>query len=205
MESRRRYRTHRVIRPATEHEPEVGKGRSMGESILVLGGTRSGKSRLAERLAAESAPVTYVATATVDPSDPEMVARIARHRADRPAGWMTREVSRDLEAELPQIAAKEGSIVIDCVTLWISNLLLGLGNGTALSDPEILDALARSIQAGRGRARVIWVSNEVGSSLVPPNALARRFTDLQGLANQRLAEACDVVHLCVAGLSIRLK
>lgn len=177
----------------------------MGESILVLGGMRSGKSRLAERLAAERPPVTYVATATVDPSDPEMTARIARHQADRPASWSTKEVPRDLEAELPAMAAKEGSLVIDCVTLWISNLLLGLGNGPALSDPEVLDALARAVQAGRGRARVIWVSNEVGASLVPTNALARRFTDLQGLANQQLAAACDVVHFCVAGLSIRLK
>jgi adenosylcobinamide kinase/adenosylcobinamide-phosphate guanylyltransferase len=177
----------------------------MGESILILGGTRSGKSRLAERLASERAPVTYVATATVDASDPEMVARIERHRADRPEGWMTNEVPRDLEGALPTIAAREGSIVIDCVTLWISNLLLGLGNGAALSDPEILDALVRAMRAGRGQARVIWVSNEVGSSLVPTNALARRFADLQGLANQRLAEGCDAVHLCVAGLSIRLK
>lgn len=177
----------------------------MGESILVLGGTRSGKSRLAERLAAEHGPVTYLATATVDATDPEMVARIERHRADRPEDWTTIEVPRDLEAVLPTIAAREGSVVIDCVTLWITNLLLGLGNGVPLSDPEVLDAVVRAMHAGRGQARVIWVSNEVGSSVVPANALARRFADIQGLANQRLAAGCDAVHLCVAGLSIRLK
>jgi adenosylcobinamide kinase/adenosylcobinamide-phosphate guanylyltransferase len=177
----------------------------MGESILILGGIRSGKSRLAERLAAEAGPVSYVATSTVDADDPEMVARIERHRANRPADWTTREVPRELEGVLPDLAAREGSVVIDCVTLWISNLLLGLGGGAALADAEILDAVARAVRAGRGRARVIWVSNEVGASLVPTNALARRFADLQGLANQRLAAECDEVHLCVAGLSLRLK
>jgi adenosylcobinamide kinase / adenosylcobinamide-phosphate guanylyltransferase len=177
----------------------------MGESILIVGGARSGKSRLAEQLADAHGPVTYVATATVDPSDPEMVARIERHRADRPEGWVTREVPRDLEGALASLAAGEGSVVIDCVTLWISNLMLGLGGGAGMSDPEVLDALARALRAGRGRARVIWVSNEVGSGVVPANALARRFADLQGLANQRIAADCDAVHLCVAGLSIRLK
>ncbi|WP_406697191.1 bifunctional adenosylcobinamide kinase/adenosylcobinamide-phosphate guanylyltransferase [Singulisphaera sp. Ch08] len=177
----------------------------MGESILVLGGIRSGKSRLAERLAAECSPVTYVATATREHDDPEMVARIERHQADRPEGWTTKEVPRDLEAVLPTIVATEGSVVIDCVTLWISNLLLGLGNGAALADSEILDAVVRAVRAGRGQARVIWVSNEVGASLVPTNALGRRFADLQGMANQRLAEECDAVHFCIAGLSIRLK
>lgn len=177
----------------------------MGESILVLGGIRSGKSRLAQRLAAECPPVTYLATATVDTADAEMVARIERHQADRPEGWTTREVPRDLDVVLPELAATEGSVVIDCVTLWISNLLLGLGNGAALADREILDAVIRAVRAGRGQARVIWVSNEVGSSLVSTNVLARRFADLQGMANQRLAEECDAVHLSVAGLSIRLK
>src|SRR5690242_9511756 len=98
----------------------------MGETILVLGGSRSGKSRLAGRLADERGPVTFVATATVDPADPEMVARVARHRAERPAHWITREVPRDLEAILPSLVANGGSVLIDCVTLWLSNLLLGL-------------------------------------------------------------------------------
>jgi adenosylcobinamide kinase/adenosylcobinamide-phosphate guanylyltransferase len=177
----------------------------MGEAILVLGGARSGKSRLAERLAGECGPVSYVATATVAADDPEMLARIARHRADRPTSWTTVEAPRDLESVLAALAAEEGSIVVDCVTLWISNLMLGLGGGSAWGDPEILDALARSMRAGRGRARLIWVSNEVGSGGVPANALARRFNDLQGIANQRLAAECDAVHFCVAGLSMRLK
>jgi adenosylcobinamide kinase/adenosylcobinamide-phosphate guanylyltransferase len=177
----------------------------MGEAILVLGGTRSGKSRLAEGLAETWDPVAYVATATVEPGDPEMAARIDRHRAGRPEGWSTREVPRDLEDVLPGLVARGGAVVIDCVTLWISNLMLGLGGGPALEDAAILDAVARAARAAHGAGRVIWVSNEVGSGIVPENRLARRFADLQGLANQRLATACDAVHLCVAGLSIRLK
>jgi adenosylcobinamide kinase/adenosylcobinamide-phosphate guanylyltransferase len=176
----------------------------MGETILVLGGARSGKSALAARLASERPPVTYVATAKFDRDDPEMVARIERHRADRPEDWTTLEVPRDLEGVLATLAEREGSVIIDCVTLWVSNLLLGDGTREP-ADADILDAVARAARAGRGCPRVVWVSNEVGSGGVPMNALARRFADLQGLANQRLAQECDAVHLCVAGLSIRLK
>jgi adenosylcobinamide kinase/adenosylcobinamide-phosphate guanylyltransferase len=178
----------------------------MGEAILVLGGARSGKSRLAERLASEREPVTYLATATVDASDPEMLARVGRHRAVRPTGWATREVPRDLADVLPSLTALEGSVLIDCVTLWVTNLMLGLGGGPELGDEAILREVDRASDAGRsGRARVVWVSNEVGSGGVPENRLARRFNDIQGLANQHLAAACDAVHLCVAGLSLRLK
>ncbi len=178
----------------------------MGEAILVLGGARSGKSRLAARLASEHEPVTYLATATVDSSDSEMVARVNRHQAERPPTWTTREVARDLAGVLPSLTVREGSVLIDCVTLWVSNLMLGLGGGPALGDDAILEEVERaSIAARSGTARVVWVSNEVGSGGVPANALARRFNDLQGLVNQRLAAACDAVHLCVAGLSLRLK
>jgi adenosyl cobinamide kinase/adenosyl cobinamide phosphate guanylyltransferase len=184
---------------------ELGKGQRMGETVLILGGIRSGKSRLAVHLAAEHEPVTFVATATVEPNDPEMVARISRHRAERPPGWTTLEIPRELDGALPAIVAQEGSVVIDCATLWISNLMLGLGGGPARDDTSILAAVDRAAVAARGRARTIWVSNDVGSGIVPANALARRFADLQGQVNQRLAAACDAVHFCVAGLSIRLK
>jgi adenosylcobinamide kinase/adenosylcobinamide-phosphate guanylyltransferase len=177
----------------------------MSETILVLGGSRSGKSRLAARLAGERSPVTFVATAVVDPGDPEMAARVARHRAERPGDWTTLEVARDLETVLPNLVTGGGSVLIDCVTLWLTNLVLGLGGGPALEDDAILAALGRASELARGRARVIWVSNEVGSGVVPQNALARRFADLQGLANQLLAAAADTVHFCVAGLSVRLK
>jgi adenosylcobinamide kinase/adenosylcobinamide-phosphate guanylyltransferase len=178
----------------------------MGETILVLGGSRSGKSRLAARLAGEFPPVTFVATGTLDPDDPEMASRVAHHRAERPAEWTTCEVPRGLETQLPGLAVRGGSVLIDCVTLWLSNLMLGLGGGPALEDAAILTAVNHAAAAAaQGTARVIWVANEVGSGIVPDNPLARRFRDVQGLANQRLAAACDVVHLCVAGLSVRLK
>jgi adenosylcobinamide kinase/adenosylcobinamide-phosphate guanylyltransferase len=178
----------------------------MGESILVLGGSRSGKSRLAARLAGELPPVTFVATATVDGGDLEMAARVAQHRAERPAGWTTREVPRDLETILADTVGRGGSVLIDCVTLWLSNLMLGMGGGPALDEAAMLAAVkGAATAAARGSARVIWVSNEVGSGIVPENVLARRFADMQGLANQRLAETCDSVFLCVAGLSLRLK
>lgn len=178
----------------------------MGEMVLVLGGSRSGKSRLAERLAAEAGgPVAYVATAVLDPSDADMAARIDRHRRGRPAGWETHEVARDLEPPLARLAARGGAVIVDCVTLWLTNLMLGLGDGPALDDGAILERVDRAAGAARGEARVVWVSNEVGSGIVPENALARRFADLQGLANQRLASSCDRVHLCVAGLGLRLK
>ncbi len=148
--------------------------------------------------------MTYVATAMREPGDEEMASRIARHQAGRPQDWTTLEVPRDLEEALVPLMSREGAVVIDCVTLWLSNLMLGVA-GRSLEDAEILDAVVRAVRAGRGKPRVVWVSNEVGSGIVPANALARRFADLQGMANQRLAAECDTVHFCVAGLSIRIK
>jgi adenosylcobinamide kinase/adenosylcobinamide-phosphate guanylyltransferase len=178
----------------------------MGEAILVLGGARSGKSRLAQSLAAEHEPVTYLATATVDPSDSEMAARVSRHQADRPAHWTTHEEPRNLAEALVKLTALDGSVLVDCVTLWLTNLMLGLGGGQPLADDAILHEVNRAgAMARAGRARVVWVSNEVGSGGVPENAMARRFNDLQGFANQQLALACDAVHFCIAGLSLRLK
>jgi adenosylcobinamide kinase / adenosylcobinamide-phosphate guanylyltransferase len=177
----------------------------MAETILVLGGTRSGKSRLAEGLVGERGPFTYLATAVVDPADAEMVARVDRHRAARPAGWTTREVPRDLEGALTRASGQGGAVLVESVTLWITNLMLGLGGGPALEDPAILDAADRAVRAPRGPARVIWVSDEVGSGGVPENALARRFADLLGLVNQRIAGASGRVLLCVAGLPVTLK
>jgi adenosylcobinamide kinase/adenosylcobinamide-phosphate guanylyltransferase len=174
----------------------------MGEMILILGGARSGKTRLAEGLAEARGPVFYLATAIFDATDPEMADRIGRHRSSRPEGWETREVPRELERALAGLADRGGTILVDCVTLWLTNLMLGLGGGPEMDDPAILRAVGRAAEAD---SRVIWVSNEVGSGVIPENAMARRFADLQGRANQALAARADQVHLCVAGLSIRLK
>src|SRR4051794_23444280 len=142
-------------------EVRPGGVAGMGEMILILGGARSGKSRLAERLAAEGGPVVYLATATLDGSDPEMSARIGRHRAARPEGWETREVPRDLEEALTSLSGRGLTVLIDCVTLWLTNLMLGLGGGPEMEDRAILEAVDRASGVALGDSRAIWVSNEV--------------------------------------------
>jgi adenosylcobinamide kinase/adenosylcobinamide-phosphate guanylyltransferase len=166
-----------------------------GRSILVLGGARSGKSRFAEGLAAGcQGERTYIATA--EPGDAEMAARIADHRARRGPEWTTTEAPLALVEALE--TAPEDFVLIDCLTLWISNLLLG--------DFDIaprVERLAEALRARRGT--VVVVSNEVGLGIVPDNALSRRFRDEAGSANQRLAQACDEVVFVAAGLPITLK
>lgn len=161
---------------------------------LVLGGARSGKSALAEHMARRQAgPLTYIATAQA--FDAEMADRIARHRADRGDGWTTIEAPLDLPAAL---SAASGTVVIDCLTLWLSNLMLADHDIDAASA-----ALAASVAAHAGP--VIAVSNEVGLGIVPDNALARRFRDAQGRLNQRMAALAELVVFCAAGLPLVLK
>ena len=168
----------------------------MAPLILVLGGARSGKSRHAERLIAEYAPPwTYVATA--EALDEEMRQRIAAHRARRDARWQTIETPHALSDAVRQ-AAPDQPLLIDCLTLWLSNRL----HVDADIEQELivlLDALdARS-------AAIIIVSNEVGLGIVPDNALSRRFRDAAGIANQMIAARADRVEFIAAGLPLRLK
>jgi adenosyl cobinamide kinase/adenosyl cobinamide phosphate guanylyltransferase len=170
----------------------AGAGR---ELTLVLGGARSGKSRFAEGLATRHpAPWLYVATA--EAGDAEMTARIAAHQARRGAGWTTLEAPRDLAA--PLAAAGSAPVVVDCLTLWLSNLMLA----EADIDVEVA-RLETALDGARGP--VVLVANEVGSGIVPDNALARRFRDLQGQLNQRLAARAGRVVLLVAGLPLFVK
>ncbi len=166
-----------------------------GTRVMVLGGARSGKSRFAEGLA-DGVPGDRLYIATAEPGDEEMAARIAAHRKRRGNRWTT------LEAPLALAEALEGAngpfVLIDCITLWISNLLLAEIDIT----PRV-EAFAEALQAWQGTVAV--VSNEVGLGIVPDNALARRFRDEAGLANQRLAQACDEVVLLTAGLPLKLK
>jgi adenosylcobinamide kinase / adenosylcobinamide-phosphate guanylyltransferase len=166
---------------------------------LILGGARSGKSRYAENLiAATPPPWTYVATAQAQ--DAEMAGRIAHHRARRGAGWHTVEAPHDLAAAID--AAPAGAILVDCLTLWLTNRML------AKSDiAGDIDADTGSLEAALARrgGLAVLVSNEVGSGIVPDNALARRFRDLQGRLNQRLAARADRVILVVAGLPLIVK
>jgi len=179
---------------------------------LILGGARSGKSRYAQSLCRSSAQVIYLATARADEqaSDQEMRERIARHRADRPADWQTLEEPLDLPRAVRE-APVEAVLLIDCVTLWISNLMWEL-KASAAQEEEILARIDDLVASTRQRAEnalaageVILVSNEVGSGLVPEHQLGRAFRDLQGFANQRLAQAADRVIFIVAGLPLLLK
>jgi adenosylcobinamide kinase/adenosylcobinamide-phosphate guanylyltransferase len=163
---------------------------------LVLGGARSGKSRYAERLVtARPPPWLYLATA--EAKDAEMAERIACHRAQRMAGWSTVEVPHDLAGAV--LAAPAGAaILIDCLTLWLSNRLLAEAD-TEAETSRLETAL------GRRHEPIVLVANEVGCGIVPEHALARRFRDLQGRLNQRLAARADCVVLMVAGLPLFVK
>jgi adenosyl cobinamide kinase/adenosyl cobinamide phosphate guanylyltransferase len=169
----------------------------MGLTFLV-GGSRSGKSRLAQAMAARTErPVVVIATA--EAGDDEMAARIGRHRADRPPGWTTFEEPIDLDRAL-RSAAPDAFVVIDCLTLWVSNLL-----GRELTDDDVAiraDAAAELAAAHPGGA--VAVSNEVGMGVVPANAMARRYADLLGRVNATWAAAADRPFLVVAGRTIPL-
>lgn len=167
------------------------------KSLLVIGGARSGKSRYAQSLAEDSgkAPV-LIATATA--GDAEMAARIAKHQVDRGTLWQLVEEEIDVVGALCGSAAPDKVIVVDCLTLWLSNLMLG-----AHDVESHCEALARSMACLAGPA--IFVSNEVGFGIVPEHALGRAFRDAQGRLNQRLASVCDAVVLVAAGLPLQLK
>lgn len=169
---------------------------------LILGGARSGKSALAGRRAEAFARVVWVATA--EAHDAEMAERIARHRAERPAHWATVEEPLYLAAALRRHAGNTAGadvcLVVDCLTLWLTNLLLAEDAG--LFERETA-ALLDTLPALPGE--IILVANEVGLGIVPDNALARRFRDEAGRLNQRVAAACERVTFVAAGLPLVLK
>ncbi len=169
---------------------------------LVLGGAASGKSRFAQQLAETAGwPLLYVATARA--GDAEMKARIARHRQERGDHWQTLEETHDLAGLLPAAAQGKAVVLIDCVTLWLSNLLLEDEDHLESSVWPAVEALLAVLD--RLPAPVILVSNELGLSLVPENRLGRLFRDLAGKVNQRLAARADNVWLVTAGLPLALK
>lgn len=166
---------------------------------LILGGARSGKSRLAEKLAIDSRlPVTYIATS--QPLDGEMNERVAQHRARRPAEWALVEEPLALARVLRDNAGSGQCLLVDCLTLWLTNLLM-------LDNPEQLnaerDALLECVGALPGE--IIFVSNETGMGVVPMGELTRRYVDEAGWLHQALAERCQRVVLTVAGLPLTLK
>ncbi|MEM6710687.1 MAG: bifunctional adenosylcobinamide kinase/adenosylcobinamide-phosphate guanylyltransferase [Pseudomonadota bacterium] len=165
---------------------------------LVLGGTRSGKSRYAEAVCRET-ELTRIYIATAAAHDSEMQERIAGHKEMRANdGWQTVEEQHDLASALVREMAPEQIVLVDCLTLWLTNRLL--------SDAEMpmeFDRLEATLKQRRGP--VVLVSNETGLGIVPENALARRFSDLQGLLNQRMATLSTHVTLVAAGIPLTLK
>ncbi len=178
----------------------------MAQLVLVVGGVRSGKSRWAEELAAREPPVTYLAAAQA--GDAEMERRIALHRQRRAAHdppWQTREEPWDVPAVVADHQSG-GTLLLECLSLWLTNLLVGVSDRPALDDDAVRARVGALIDAvATARGTVVVVSNEVGCGIVPANALARRFGDLLGEANQRLAAAATQVFWCVAGIPVRIK
>lgn len=166
-------------------------------SLLVIGGARSGKSRYAQRRAEETG-LRPMFIATAQAFDEEMEARIARHQADRSKAWETVEAPLDLPQAIMANTAPDRVLLVDCLTLWVTNLLLG-NRDIPAATAQLVDAIAKL------RGPLILVSNEVGWGIVPENALARRFRDDAGIVNQRVAQAVGEVQLIVAGLNLSMK
>lgn len=171
----------------------------MSKITLILGGARSGKSRHAVSLAQKHKKVAFIATCQA--LDKEMEERIRMHRQARPRSWKTFEEPRDLAALLVKAGNDFDCVIVDCLTLWVSNLILG-------GDPEnkILERTAR-ILAGlrKTKAKVVLVSNEVGLGLVPRNRLGRDFRDIAGKVNQLVAQAADEVFFTISGIPTKIK
>ena len=197
----------------------------MGRLELVTGGARSGKSSFAEGRALELAAsqgagaVVYVATAVV--TDDEMAARIARHRARRPATWRTVEAPEDLGvAIVAATAAGPSAVLVDCLSVWAANRLVALGEPGTPDGPAapawwraveaLEETLVAELESALAAARphaatLVLVTNEVGFGVVPPTPLGRAYRDLLGRLNQRVAARADAVHLVVAGIGVDLR
>ena len=177
----------------------------MSRTILITGGARSGKSRFAEELAfSYGSPLCYLATAQAN--DDEMTERIARHRSRRGGVWQTIEEPLLLPRTLARIDGEHRAILVDCVTIWLSNLLL-CSDSTQPDCEELLMAHLHHLCAclPEMTTPVILVTNEVGMGIVPDNPLARLFRDVAGQANQLLAAVADELHVVVSGIPLQLK
>ncbi|MGD0845627.1 MAG: bifunctional adenosylcobinamide kinase/adenosylcobinamide-phosphate guanylyltransferase [Geobacteraceae bacterium] len=172
----------------------------MSQIILITGGARSGKSRLAEDLAERfGAPLGYIATG--EPGDAEMRERIARHRSRRGPAWKTIEETLDLSVALRDNDGRFACMLVDCVTLWLANLLFRYNDPRQVLDDVALFAAALPLL----KSPLVLVSNELGMGIVPENGLARAFRDLAGEANELLARVADEVYVTFSGLPLKLK
>lgn len=170
----------------------------MSELTLILGGARAGKSNFAEKVAREAGRVVYIATA--EALDDEMRERIENHKKGRSLDWETIESPNNLMESIRQIDSDVDLIIIDCLTVYISNLL------ARFSGEEILKNVSEALNALNDfDGKTIFVSNEVGAGIVPDNKMARDYRDVLGKTNQIVAEAAKEVHLMVAGIPVKIK
>ena len=173
------------------------------ELVFVLGGARAGKSDFAQGLAQSGDRVLFLATA--EARDDDMAQRIAAHRDRRPVGWVTLEEPVDVEESLAPVAGRYDTVLLDCLTLWVSNHMLR-DEGAAEIESRVLEATERLIHLYEaGSASWIVVSNEVGMGVVPPTPSGRDFRDILGRVNQMVASRADRVYLMVSGLALELK
>jgi adenosylcobinamide kinase/adenosylcobinamide-phosphate guanylyltransferase len=179
----------------------------MGQLILVLGGARSGKSAYAQRLARQLGGDAVLFVATAEAGDDEMAQRIVQHQQSRPARWRTLEYPRHIGTALGAELRGEAVVLIDCLTLLLSNVILALDDvSTAAAAAAMQEEIETLLQVCRtSSATFIVVSNEVGLGLVPDTPLGRLYRDLLGQANQTLAAAAQTVYLMVAGLAVDVK
>lgn len=172
----------------------------MGKLVFITGGARSGKSSLALELASEAGPRrAFVATA--EPLDAEMSERIRRHREDRGSGWDTFEEPVNISERLTAIMDKYDAVVLDCLTLWLSNLLGSTEDPEARINEFINTLLQKSVR----HSTLIVVSNELGMGVVPVNAEARAFRDRAGELNKAVAAIADEAYITVSGIPVRIK
>ena len=173
----------------------------MNKKVFVLGGCRSGKSSYALETAQAFSGDKNIFIATCIPQDDEMKTRVARHQKERNRCWKTVEAPRLLPEAIVEYSPKADVIVVDCLTLWISNLLMDSDDPEKIETqiPRLADAVSKSA------CPMILVSNEVGQGIVPDNKLARQFRDLVGYVNQAVARAADEVIWTVAGIPVKVK
>jgi adenosylcobinamide kinase/adenosylcobinamide-phosphate guanylyltransferase len=189
----------------------------MGKLILVTGGARSGKSTFAEATASKYGEnVLYVATSI--PFDDEMKERVKRHREQRPSGWDTVEAYRDLDVAIGSNLEGKNAILLDCITIMVSNIMFEKGNELAVDWNNLKQDAIQEIEnnvkieiekylsiAKKADIPFIAVTNEVGMGIVPENALARAFRDIAGRINQMIARVADEVYFCISGIPVRIK
>ncbi len=173
----------------------------MKEIVLIIGGCRSGKSSYALELASQVSEKNNIFIATLSPGDDEMKARVQRHQKERDQHWKTVETPIRLAEAVNDHGTKGNVVVVDCLTLWLSNLLLESDDPQRIE--EQIHDLIQALETAQGS--IFLVSNEVGTGIVPENRLARLFRDIVGLANQKMAACADSVVWMVAGMPVVIK